>query len=410
MAEKLFTENPDCTWFRRNYDRICKKDATESMMKRDFFGLFKQALKNFCFFFRFLLLKALGLLISKKTRYMSKDFESGRILVYGLKRLGDMVISIPAFELLRKRFPGAYMVLACTSYNKELIEGKYFDEIIIQPSGLLEKVKFISKIKQYGFDIGIDLTCDYEIYPAAVIYKSRAMIRVGYDAEGRGVFFTKALPFILKERHAIEMLTSVVNTFYEEPEDISDIVPIYKLSEDDVKFAEEYLNENNIKKPVIGIHPGAYFPSQRWHIQRFASAIDEIKKNDLGEVILFGGGRDEILIKEIVMAVNSIKPLVVLNEPVKRFAAFIKSCDVFLCNNSGPLHLAAAMSVPTVSIMGPTDNDLWHPLGEINIVINKKLSCSPCNKATCDDHSCMNLITVSEVMEAVVSQLETVNA
>ncbi|MBI5893798.1 MAG: glycosyltransferase family 9 protein [Deltaproteobacteria bacterium] len=375
-------------------------------MIRDFRGLLKQVFKIVYFSVRFLLLKAIEMLLKNKTPYKIQDFENGRILVYGLKRLGDMVISIPAFEFLREKFPKAYIVLACTSYNKGLIEGIYFDKIITQPSGFFERMRFISEIKSYGFDMAIDLTCDYDIFPAFAIYKSEAKIRIGYNAEGRGIFFTKTLPFVLNGKHAIRLLMDIVNTICETTGDFSNIVPRYEPLTEDIEYVEDYLKKNNIKKTMIGIHPGAHFPSQRWAKERFAAAIDEIGRQGLGDPVIFGSSRDEFLIKDILMLVKSIKPFVVLNEPVKKFAAFIKSCGVFLCNNSGPLHLAAAMSVPTVSTMGPTDYDLWRPLGNKNIVIRKTLECSPCNLADCKEHKCMEMITVDEVIEAVKKQLK----
>ena len=78
-----------------------------------------------------------------------------------------------------------------------------------------------------------------------------------------------------------------------------------------------------------------------------------------------------------------------------------------MCNNSGPLHLAAALGVPTVSMMGPTDPVLWWPNGDDQIVIRKDAGCGPCSLGRCGPHKCMDLITVEEVFEKVRDLLES---
>ena len=85
--------------------------------------------------------------------------------------------------------------------------------------------------------------------------------------------------------------------------------------------------------------------------------------------------------------------------------ALMSRCDLFIGNNSGPLHIASALKVRTVSMVGPTVTPLWLPTGKHDAVINKGLSCSPCNRAVCRDHECLESITVDEVFEAVESQI-----
>jgi ADP-heptose:LPS heptosyltransferase len=82
--------------------------------------------------------------------------------------------------------------------------------------------------------------------------------------------------------------------------------------------------------------------------------------------------------------------------------------ELFIGNNSGPLHLAAALGKSTVSAMGPTDSRLWAPAGEGHIVLKKEVSCSPCNRPVCEDHRCMKLITVDEMFEAASLEIERI--
>ncbi|MEK7846329.1 MAG: glycosyltransferase family 9 protein, partial [Nitrospinota bacterium] len=87
------------------------------------------------------------------------------------------------------------------------------------------------------------------------------------------------------------------------------------------------------------------------------------------------------------------------------FISLLSHCHLLLCNNSGPLHIATALKIPTVSTMGPSVPYLWWPAGENNIVLRKEIECSPCNKGLCSGHECMELITIDDMMEAVEKQL-----
>ena len=91
---------------------------------------------------------------------------------------------------------------------------------------------------------------------------------------------------------------------------------------------------------------------------------------------------------------------------MKDLAYLLSTCDLLICNNSGPLHLAAALGVPTVSMMGPTDPVLWRPNGDNQIVVRKDAGCGPCSLGRCGTRRCMDLITVEEVFDKVRGLLE----
>jgi ADP-heptose:LPS heptosyltransferase len=91
--------------------------------------------------------------------------------------------------------------------------------------------------------------------------------------------------------------------------------------------------------------------------------------------------------------------------PLDKVAALIALLKLFIANNSGPLHIACALNVPTVSTMGPTNPFLWWPQGKNHIVVKKEMDCSPCNKPKCTKHACMRSISPEEMMEAVDSQI-----
>jgi len=148
----------------------------------------------------------------------------------------------------------------------------------------------------------------------------------------------------------------------------------------------EIKNSSPALKKMVAIHPGGYYASQRWPAVNFAALakkiIDELKE----EVIFMGGPEDEPLMAEIINELGD-RRFKMSFSGIKEMTLLLEDCKLLVCNNSGPMHLAAALGVPTVSTMGPTDPVLWWPRGEKNIIIKKDVK--------------MENITVDDMFEAV---------
>jgi len=120
-------------------------------------------------------------------------------------------------------------------------------------------------------------------------------------------------------------------------------------------------------------------------------------------VILFGGPADEGLVERIRSGIPG-GALASVTPDIRRFAALLSCCRLLVCNNSGPLHVASALGIPTVSFMGPTEKTLWLPLGERHVVLRiDDLSCIGCNRGVCPAGTleCMRRITPEMAAEAV---------
>ena len=128
---------------------------------------------------------------------------------------------------------------------------------------------------------------------------------------------------------------------------------------------------------------------------------------DINGIIVIGNADERDIIQKI-KEICKEKVLYIVGMPLRKVISIISQCDIFIGNNSGPLHIASALKLPTVSMAGPTLFPLWLPYGEGHIVLKKELDCSPCNKGVCKDHRCMKMIQVEEVFEAVKRQIERV--
>ena len=165
--------------------------------------------------------------------------------------------------------------------------------------------------------------------------------------------------------------------------------------------------KSHSKNKILGINPGAsYGSSKRWYPKEFAKVAMELSSDY--DIIIFGGAREKniatdienYLIKEGVTNYQNLSAQTSIHDLI----AHISNLDLFITGDSGPMHIAAAYQIPTVSIFGPTnDNETSQWMNEDNIIVKKNLNCQPCMKRVCPlkHHNCMKLIIASDILKAV---------
>lgn len=354
---------------------------------------------------------AIAISLIPKRRFSKEGIK--KILIIRIDRIGDVVLSTPTFRALREYFPRTYIALLVKPETEAIVsQNPWANEVIIyEEENLAKRFKFIQGLRKRRFDLTIDLIWDYPLKSALLAYLSGAKYRVGYDIAGRGIFFNIRVTSDKKEKHTIERTLDVVRTI---GVDTANREPEIVVPPQGKKYIDEFLSQHNILQGnlVIGIHPGGHYPTQRWSREGFAQVGDEVAKRYGAQVIIVASPREARLVQEI-MDLMETKPIVMTRETsLEQLIALIDRCDLFICNNSGPLHIAIALKIPTVSTMGPTIPERWWPEGENHImVIRKDLPCSPCNLSYCPlgTHDCMRLITAQDILEAVDSQLRSKN-
>jgi len=289
----------------------------------------------------------------------------------------------------------------------KLLNGIPWIDEVIPYDGFISAAGYL---KQFNFDLVIDLLMEYTLKTALLAYVISAKYSAGFDIQGRGCFFNlKSKPSPENKhvsQHVLDLVmniagpsskTAVSNIFYLK-------IPVL---EENRRYAESFLRENEVRKEdiLIGIHPGGKYPSQRWPIDRFIQIINKIIERYQAKVVIMGDSTEKAIIEKAMKSVKGKGVITAIGFPLDKLAALISEMNFLICNNSGLLHIACALDVATVSTMGPTDPHLWRPMGEKHVAIRKNLSCSPCTRGWCRRHDCMKLITTEEVMEAVQSQL-----
>jgi len=333
------------------------------------------------------------------------DKSCKNLLIRGVNWIGDSVMTLPALRALRKAMPEARISLLVKPWVSPLFEkDPNIDEMIIygdEYKGIIGKIKLSRMLKNKEL-CGTILF--QNAFDAALITSLAGIkVRAGYNRDGRGHLLTTAVPVPenMEKVHQINYYLNLIkklgiNATYSDPY-------IY-LTLDERLYARKFLQ--NMKRPILGINPGAtYGSAKRWFPERFAETANWFIQDTNGSVVIFGGKSEIDIADEIYKkmypefrdsgSVTSFAGKTSLRELI----SLISECDVFVTNDSGPLHIAYAVRTPLVAIFGSTDPQLTGPVGESNVVITPDLSCSPCFERTCKNNNmrCMYAITSDDV-------------
>ncbi|MGB9701034.1 MAG: glycosyltransferase family 9 protein [Thermodesulfobacteriota bacterium] len=177
-----------------------------------------------------------------------------------------------------------------------------------------------------------------------------------------------------------------------------------QLPKEAEKFAHQFWAEKNIYPlpKVLAIHPGSGNPAKNWPAQNFAQVADYFA--DLAKILLISGPAPDGG-QEVMSELKKAKPIMVHNLPLLKLAGLLKNCVAFIGNDSGITHLAASLGIPTLSIFGPTDPQVWGPQGEKVQVLYGHTPCSPCWPDI--PHSCSRSCLYDLHAEMVIERLAT---
>jgi heptosyltransferase-2 len=330
-------------------------------------------------------------------RHEAQQFR--RILIRATNWVGDAVMSVPALQALRARFPGAHIAILARPWVAGIYSRETFaDEVIDYNAAkgwrdIGGKLRVASKLRRGGFDAAILFQNAFEA--AALAWLARIPRRIGYDRDGRGWLLTDAIrvppPGVHQRFYYLELLQRAGLI-----EEIPD-VPAIRLTKG-TSGAERFAALGWSR--VTGISPGAaYGSAKRWLPERFAEAAVRI-----GHPVAIFGSRDERELCEQVAGLITARGLEAHNfagsTNIREFIDLASACAVFLTNDSGAMHIASALGVPTVAIFGATDHVATGPTGPLARVVREPVECSPCLLRECPiDHRCMTRVSAEQVAQ-----------
>ncbi|MBM4066843.1 MAG: hypothetical protein FJ266_14615 [Planctomycetes bacterium] len=182
----------------------------------------------------------------------------------------------------------------------------------------------------------------------------------------------------------------------------SNKIPKIFLRDEDVLLGEKFLNERVVdpKKLLVAMHPGSGSRQKCWAVDRYVELILWLKKEMDAQILLISGQADTGIVEELRAKVRD--NIILADQlPLPILAAIIKRSNLFVGNDSGITHLAAAVGTPAISVFGPTDPGIWGPRGEQVRIHYKKSPCSPCSfdtRRNCFSQICLEGVTVKDVI------------
>lgn len=328
----------------------------------------------------------------------------GRILIRATNWVGDAILSLPAVQAVRTRFPRSYIAVLARPWVAGIYRfGDSADEIILYEkcsgwAGVRERLRVAAELRRRKFDCALLLQNAFDA--ALVTALARIPARIGYARDARRWLLTRPIrtpqPGQIPKHESLYYLELLrragwLDALPARPE------PSLK------KIARQ-------PEPVIGVSPGAAFGSaKRWLPERFAAAAAAIAGRCAASVSVFGSPAEHPLCEQVAAEIRACgveaRNLAGATS-LEEFIRLASRCMLFLTNDSGAMHVAAALGVPTVAVFGATDPDATAPLGPRVRLVREPVECSPCLLRECPiDHRCMTRVSADRAVAAALELL-----
>lgn len=365
-------------------------------------------------------------MLSSLKALSSKDKLKILIIKYG--PLGEVILTSPLIRVVKESFPRSYLTLLCDRPSYSIYShNPYVDELIFWEGrrfkghglrGLIGYLRYLKSLRDTRFDLVIDAYGGSR--PATWSMVSGAKVRVGYTKRGIGLFYNVKAKHNFYQYHC-ECVLDLARVMGLE---ISSREPEIYISEDDERHCNLFLEQNGFKKGqrlLVGINPNSSNRYKRWGVERFAELADRIVKSYSAAIVLMGGPGEEGVAQAVGEKMEAESAIANITN-FMQWAAFIKSFDLFITNDSSPLHVSACVkTTPTVAIFtsggaptGPSGSLEYLPKGGHYRAVQRRVDCTRicfAHGAECDQEDigkkrCLDLIEVNQVFKAVKELLD----
>jgi ADP-heptose:LPS heptosyltransferase len=381
---------------------------------------FPPVFKKILFYLLFIIPSVVIAFMRRFSRFNRKNsflkHQIRNIAVFQLGHIGDLIHTIPLLRNLKANFQSASITLVGGEWNKELVKSiSYIDNYIVLNNWLWDRRKnrsffhflidffsMVHLINKSAFDLGIELKG--HINSIFLLYISNIKLTVGFNYKNHGALLDYSIPM---KGHVYEKdrLLSILPAFGAK---ICDDHFEFIIAEEKRKKAIAFIESNvsSFEKPLLSIFPGAPYAPRRWPAEKYAALLEKILNNEIGIPFIIGGDAD----RQTVERINGFfqRPLLHwIGNDIQLLAAFIAMSKVFIGNDTGPMHIAVALDVPTIAFFSSGNPGRWAPKPP-HVVLRPDVPCSPCNLMSdlCNypKRYCIDLISVEEAFSAVKSK------
>jgi heptosyltransferase-1 len=331
-----------------------------------------------------------------------------RVLIIKPSAIGDVVHTLPVLALLRRCWPAALIDWLVTPACAGLLEGHPLLNEVIRferreygrswrsPRTLAALLAFAKGLRERQYDLVIDLQGLFR--SGWLAWAARAPVRVGLsDArEGARWFYTHRVPVGTPERHAIERYLCVTQAL--------------GCGRGPVEFP--FATDERDREQVAALAPERYavllpgtnWPTKRWPVERFTGLVEPLRERLGLSAVVAGGPTETDLGAKIAAAAPGVIDLTGRTS-LRQLVALLERAALVVANDSGPMHIAAALGRPLVTPFGPTNPVRTGPYGRMDCVIRLDIPCSPCYSRRCSHQSCLQWLGVEPVVRLAEEQV-----
>lgn len=340
---------------------------------------------------------------------LPRDFTPRRILVIKLDHLGDVLLATPVFSNLRQAYPNAELHALTGAWSRVVLENHPDVDRVLEynsplfcrsgkPTRLWHTIQLYPQLCHQKYDLLVELRGDWRVVCFALLRVTPRRLacaalqianKLGF-AQFSGTHETTRNLDVLKQAG----IPTPMQT------------PTFGLTGEGEEWALNFrkAKQINAEQPLIAIHPGSPIPLKRWVPKRYAELADWLIARKRAQ-ILFVGVQDEIpIIMEIQAQMQGESINIGGKTTLTQLASLLHTCHMFIGNDSGPMHLAAAVGIPTIGLYGPGDPGRFGPVGAQCKTIRRKPECPPCLGTSCrfGTEGCMQEIQVTDVIQTLL--------
>lgn len=333
-----------------------------------------------------------------------------RLLIIKPSAIGDVVHTLPMLNLLRQTWPQAQISWLVTPACANILqEHPQLDELITfdrkalarwwhHPPTAANLWRFCSALRRRKFDLVIDFQGLFR--SAWFGWMSRAPVRIGFAnaREGAPLFYTHRVDAGPIEQHAIDRYRRLLDFIGCPTQPINFCFP--------TDAADRQMISNLVgTDPYAVILPGSNWATKRWPVDRFAALVPVLHDRWGLKTVVAGSPAEYDLAQQVHGHINLCG-----QTNLRQLVALLEKASIVIANDSGPMHIAAALGRPLVALFGPTNPVRTGPYGRLDAVVRHSIVCSPCYRRTCSHQSCLTLLTIDPVLREISRQLDLANS
>lgn len=334
-----------------------------------------------------------------------KNGDDQRILIIKPSSLGDVVHALPTLQALRARFPRAHIAWLVKQQWAGLLErAEGLDQVWPLKPGVTGWLSEVPRLRAAGFGLAVDLQGLFR--SGAMAWLAGCPARIGFAAgrEGSPAFYTHRVSMTSSYLHAVDRYLQVAAALGASIEP----TPEFRLRPlpEDRREVADLLSCHGLQpgEPWMALSVSARWVTKRWPPEFFAATADRIQQERLAAVVLIGGPADRPMVESVKQLMQTKPADLTGLTGLSLLPALLESAALLLANDSGPLHVAAAIGTPVVTVYGPTSPVLNGPYGNGHRVLTSEVPCRPCFSRTCRSDirlQCLKSIAPDQVVEAV---------